>query len=1009
MKNFSFNKTFDLVKNCAKNTSRDDVLFNILSWNVRCLSHKKLNIIKQYLDEWTREALPKKINENEMYEMKSLNGEKKNYFVDVICLTETWLRDEAKFNMYSIKGYSSFTVNRNVGKKGGGIMIYTRKSYATVVLDSCVNDDIEYLLVKIVAQHEIWHVLAIYRPNGSIVSFINTLESVISSLNSTNLIITGDMNLNIANPFDENVKKYVDMLSSINFHVTNSAVTRSNKITSSGSVIDHVALNKFHESFLTITSSGTDLVSDHNFILLIVGLTVTLPLKERIRRIKRINYGSAVSDIYKTLSDNNINPGIECPDLYFNMLQDEIIKSLDRNTRLVTVKLPSQLSTLPAWADDKYIVMLNTLYNLEEKIKKRQLNKLPCENLQHKFNELDILRDKFASVKAKIFYRKLEIDNLSHAWNIINNLLGRDKKKDAFVLKVDGDLIFNTQEIAEAFQSKFMSIVGAEPPSITGIEASSLMEHKYFGTLREVTFCFDEVTPFTIFTNIGALNSNKSTGCDGISAKFLKSANEGLCAHLANIFNNMIRRGKYTDSLKCAIVSAIPKNGKALDLENSRPISILPQIDKVFESILCCQLTNYFEDNEMLDPLQYGFRYGRGCRDVICKILNQISLECDDGRSVILISLDIRKAFDTVHHEILMRKLYFMGIRGPAHDLLNDFLKNRSQIVKVDDSYSSKGSICRGVPQGSNLGPLLFNLTINDLSSLTTYSTLYKYADDLVVLFPFEASQVSLNSSRLSDDLSKILDFYEMNGLEVNCSKSKFMTFGSKSECLEEMLIRSLMEQCNEMTYLGFIIDSELKLISQIDKICGSMASGINAIRFLRHSLTQQALLKFFHAHIQSHIHYCAFSLLRCRSIDIDRIQRLQSKALRLIFGLPDTYPSQQLFTNEAKKILPVTGIIYFSALTMIKKSLLSKDGSLPSVNRLRSPRSNDLQIGKARKRIMSGDITHTGCKLFNQIPSHINLEPSLSIFKQYLKMFILSRNESLIKKTQFAAKNFFI
>jgi hypothetical protein len=106
---------------------------------------------------------------------------------------------------------------------------------------------------------------------------------------------------------------------------------------------------------------------------------------------------------------------------------------------------------------------------------------------------------------------------------------------------------------------------------------------------------------------------------------------------------------------------------------------------------------------------------------------------------------------------------------------------------------------------------------------------------------------------------------------------------------------------------------------------------------------------------------------------------------------------------------MTVTGIIYYSALTMVKKSLLSKDDSLPSIKRLKSQRSTDLQIGKARRKIMADDITHSGVKLFNQLPVHINMEPNFSLYKQYLKLFILSRNESLIKPMQSTSRNFFI
>jgi exonuclease III len=1028
-KNVNFQESHNIIKKCVDNVNSSRELFNIFTWNVRCLTNKKLNIIKQYLDEWTRSATLKHTtlnvissatnkatlkatslqhNTSQAYDTtspctKELDFDKKNYFVDIIAFTETWLTCDSKFNTFNIKNYNNYCINRKLGTRGGGIMLYIHKKYQTISVDSNINENMEYLMIKFLLNDDEWHAICVYRPpNGDIDSFLDDLDLIVSRTDSSKLIICGDFNINALNSHDDEVKNYLDMLTSFNLQIVNRATTRVNKITGTGSLIDHILLDTTDKNYTTITSKATDLVSDHSFIILMLHLCI-LPEK-RIRKVKRTNYNAAVSELFRNLSNENIDPSINCPNSYFNSLHDELLKAIDDNTKWISIKLPSTMKTLPVWADDNYLSMLNTMYNLEEKINRRKMNNMSHDILQQKFDDLDKIRDKFAVVKAKIYYRKLEIDNVCHAWKIINDLLGRERTNQNFIIKNGrGELLTNNAEVAELFQDKFLSTIGDSN------DFSNVAEHLYLGTHRLKSFVFDEVSPYTIFVIIGSLNVHKSAGYDGIGANFLKMTNDGICAHLANIFNNMIRTGIYVYRMRHATVTVIPKNGKKLDIENCRPISILPQIDKVFEAILTSQLNEYFENNGLFDSMQYGFRTGRGCREAICNILHLVSVATDKGNSMILLSLDIRKAFDSVDHEILLRKLNFLGIRGPSFDLIRSFLCDRSQVVKFQGSYSSDNSIMKGVPQGSNLGPLLFNLMINDLSALSTHSKVLKYADDIILLFEFRPCDSQINIQKLSSDLSMITNYYEMNKLKINCSKSKFMVIGNSSDCLIELLQREGITFCDELTYLGFIIDSEMKLVSQVDKIAYSIGSAVNALRFLKQNLTIASLLKFFHGHIQSQIHYCAFALLRCRSIDIDRIQRLQSKALRIIYNLPDTFPSSQLFSSQAKNIMPVTGIIYYSALCLVKKGLQSKDDSLPSFKRLRSERTADLQIGKARRKIMSDDLTHSGVKLFNQLPTHINLESNFSLYKQYLKLFILSRNESLIKPTQFATKNFYI
>jgi len=984
-----------MIHDCTQMNPKGKPLLNMLSWNVRCLTHNKLNIMKHYLDEWTRTAT----TGNE--DLINCLGENKNYFIDIIGLTETWLTENTKFSTFSIRNYNSVHANRKMGKKGGGLLLFVHKKYQSIIIETDVNDDIEYVLLKLFTANNEFHVLLVYRPNGSFDAFVDKLEELILKTNRDSLIITGDMNLNVLNECDNRVKTYLDTLTSLSLVIINSAPTRNSFFGAEGTLIDHAIVSSSHKNILALTSNRTQLISDHNFLLILLQLDEISPKKRTIIRKKTLNYDMIASKLQHNLSTQEINT--DDVNSYFNVVHDKLLKTIEECTCVNHFKLPSKINSLPAWADVRYKEMLRTLHNLEEKIDKRKNMSLPRSNLVLKYNELTHIFEQYGNVKAKSYYRRLQLKNTSHAWKIINELTGRIKRNKVMIVKdEENKYISDPVKIANTFQKKFMSVSKSR--------CSSIDLHKYIGKLTANTFCFEEISQDTISHHIALLNENKSCGYDGINAKVLKCCVEELSPHLSKIFNLVITTGAYPDRLKQSTIIPIHKGGDPLECGNYRPISLLPLLDKVFEAILYNQLNKFLENQNIFDPLQYGFRQRRGCNEAIAMMLNLISNILEGGKNALVISLDISKAFDSVDHRILLRKLNFLGIRGLSYDVLCSFLSNRKQSVKIDQSFSLSETVEIGVPQGSNLGPLLFNLMINDISALSMNSKLIKYADDIIMILTIEKDSPQLNINNLQSDIDTIMQYYEINLLKVNLIKSKYMMMGrNEHEELSNLLNKNLIIKCDELTYLGCLIDAELKFISQVDKIAKSIGSAVNALRYLKSVLSQDALIQFFHAHIQSHINFPGFVLMHCRAIDIQRLQRLQNKALKIIFNLPDLHSTAELFKKEAKNILPVAGLIYNTSIIMVRKCVTTNDGSLPKISRLRSLRKKELMLTTAKKRALIDDITHSGCKLYNQLPTEIKAENNFFLFKKDVKQFLLSRNESLVKSGQFSSKNFFI
>ena len=194
-----------------------------------------------------------------------------------------------------------------------------------------------------------------------------------------------------------------------------------------------------------------------------------------------------------------------------------------------------------------------------------------------------------------------------------------------------------------------------------------------------------------------------------------KDAGDTISESLANIFNLSLQSGIFPDDWKLARITPIYKDGSKTECGNYRPISVISIVAKVFEKLVCNQLRSFMKENNIIIDEQSGFRPYHSTETILLDSTNEWLYNMDKGLINGVLFLDLKKAFDTVNHKILLTKLEMYGIRGCSLEWFRSYFMNRRQVCAINGKLSDEKQINCGVPQGSNLGPFLFLLYINDL------------------------------------------------------------------------------------------------------------------------------------------------------------------------------------------------------------------------------------------------------------------------------------------------------
>ena len=356
--------------------------------------------------------------------------------------------------------------------------------------------------------------------------------------------------------------------------------------------------------------------------------------------------------------------------------------------------------------------------------------------------------------------------------------------------------------------------------------------------------------------------------------------------------------GQVPSDWKRANICAVFKKGDKTLCKNYRPVSLTCVTCKIMEHIIASHIMTHLDNNNILAHYQHGFRSRHSCETQLINTTEEISRHLNNGEQVDAVILDFEKAFDTVAHQRLLRKVEYYGIRGPVHGWLRSWLVGRTQCVVLDGETSENESVTSGVPQGTVLGPIMFLMYINDIAAKTT-STIKLFADDGLLLRKINSTS---DAETLQKDLNEIVAWSHKWQMRFNPSKCFVIRFNRKRQPIGASYTMSgvTLGEVEHHPYLGVELDSKLTWSTHIDQSC---AKAHNTINFLRRNVFHcPSPIKetAYKSLVRPVIEYYASAWDSGNVGKIKQLEAVQRKAARFMTG---NWQYQQSVTTPVKNL----------------------------------------------------------------------------------------------------------
>jgi len=742
--------------------------------------------------------------------------------VSIMTLNETRLDAAIPNKAINIQGYDVLRKDRN--RYGGGVatcMYINKNSDFTYKLRTdLMPTELEMIIVEIVcSKSKPFIVISWYRPESEIVLF-DHFQCILEKIEEENkdVIVIGDVNCDLLtdNPscYTKKMKEITD-----SFNMTQLIKEATRVTENTESLIDHI-YTTFPDK---VTQSGVlhTGMSDHSFIYAIMGKETNTSVNGHQnysinRNYKRFNDVYFKSDMCKVnwcsiTTHNNIDDAV----------QDFESKFAEVANRHAPLRKKRVRHTISPWLTDDIVKAMRERDDVKKRASKSKSPKL--------WDEYRSLRNSVNSMikrsKKNFINDEIQSKDPKKIWKGLRHIVpGKTKDCNIKSIMTETGEKTSSYDIANELNDYFANIGPNLAKKISDDNVRNDIHHVCTNANNSSTFNFNLVTENCVLEQIQLLSNNKATGVDNMCVKLLKLSADVIVAPLTYIINVSLVSGTFPQNWKSARICPIFKGGNNSEPCNFRPISILPILSKIIERAVFDQLYPHLDSQSMLHEAQSGFRPRYSTASALMNVTEDWLNAIDKGHYVGIVLLDLQKAFDTVNHSVLIKKLFDYGMSSNVIKWFESYLNDRRHVTVINGVRSNERQTICGIPQGSILGPLLFILYINDLPNNVFNVKVSMYADDTALYY--NSNDIDDIVVKMNSDLENIRKWLARNKLSLNVKKTEFVIVGLSQQlsrlanCDINIHINGeKIQRVNECKHLGVIIDDTLTWSKHITHI----------------------------------------------------------------------------------------------------------------------------------------------------------------------------------------------